>query len=61
MYTIKSVKATTEVDGTRAEVIAAAIAHEQEYQPPFGVEVLDERGGARRRNPRRRAGLGAVV
>lgn len=44
MYSIKSIKAESEIEGTLVNAINAAISHEKEYQPSFGVDVIDDAG-----------------
>lgn len=44
MFKIKSIKAESEIEGTLVKAIKAALAHEEEYQPSFGVDVIDESG-----------------
>lgn len=43
-YRVWSVKGSQMIDGTLEDAIAAAVAHEEEHQPAFGVEVEDDDG-----------------
>ena len=43
-YTITSIKKNLVIDGLLDDAIAAAMAMDEEFQPAFGVQVVDEDG-----------------